>query len=703
MEEQIIKVGGGRRVMAACAHRMALLLALLLAPGTTAAADLIIWANNGEDKITQDDLRGSVDPAAVHNSVWNGSRIRLFGARNETVSFCMILESGDQATSGVSVVFDTLTGPGGATIRSLPASGDGVLDYVDRPIELFFVRYLQVRGVGRLVYEHYDERHVPERLRRPWSGDGVADPGSGWTDRPDHDKYYPDIAVPLELETPFAIAAGQSQCIWVDIYIPKATATGLFQGTVTVAGAGQATQNVPVSLDVLPFALPDEPHLKVMLAMGYEDVNNRYVGIRYPLDPAVVEQMRQVRDRHFQMAHRHRISIIDADSVPERDGDPPHPSSEWLPRLNGSLFAPARGYDGPGVGIGNNIYSVGLYGFWWSEYPDITEAGIWARTDAWSSWFAANAPQVKYHLYIVDEQSDPASIAKIERWSSWIDANPGPGSAIESFATMDYIIGVEGTPSLDIPCATNYSAPAADVQAAADAIFGDPGKRLCWYNGWRPYLGTFATEDDGVALRASAWAFFKKKIERWFYWESTYYNNFQGGTGETDVFNSAFTFGADDLFDPVFGRTGSNYSNGDGVLFYPGTDTVFPAGSYGLSGPIASLRLKHWRRGIQDADYLAMAEAVDAAATRAIVDRIVPKVMWEYGVTDPQDPTFVITDLGWSTDPDLWEQARAQLACIIQAIPPQSCAAQANVIFADGFESGDTSAWSVQAGGTGAP
>ncbi len=688
----------GRGLRSRARRRLPWLLVplLFLAPGGATAADLVLWANTGEDKVAQDDLRAVADPVAVHNSVWDGSTIRLFGARNETVSFCLNLESAGQPAQGVTVTFDTLTGPSGATIHSIPASGEGVLNYVDRPIELFYVRYLQIRGVGKLAYEHYDERHVPERLRRPWSGDGFADPGTGWADRADHDQYYPDIAVPLELESPFDIAIDQSQCIWVDIYIPKAAPQGDFQGMVTVAAAGQPTQILPVSLDVLPFELPDEPRLKTMLVMGYEDVNKRYVGIQYPDDPAVLEQMRQVRDKHFQMAHRHRVSLIDADISPERANDEPHPSSEWVPRFDGSLFTPAEGYDGPGVGAGNEVYSVALYGEWWTNYPDMTRAEMWARTDAWSSWFAANAPAVDYHLYIVDELEDPVALAKIELWSGWIDANPGPGRAMESFSTLGYITGLADTPSLQIPCSGFTTAPASEMQAAADALLADPDKRLWAYNGNRPNWGTFATEDDGIALRAGAWAFYKKEVERWFAWESTYYNNFQGGTGETDVFNSAFTFGTDDLFDPVFGRTGWNYSNGDGVLFYPGTDTVYPQESYGLSGPIASLRLKHWRRGIQDADYLAMAEAADPAATRALLDSIVPKVMWEYGVSNPDDPTYVLSDISWSTDPDVWEAARAELAHIIECGSGVAC--DLEILVSDGFESGDLSGWSGTVG-----
>ncbi len=118
--------------------------------------------------------------------------------------------------------------------------------------------------------------------------------------------------------------------------------------------------------------------------------------------------------------------------------------------------------------------------------------------------------------------------------------------------------------------------------------------------------------------------------------------------------------------DAVLGETGNNYSNGDGVMFYPGTDTAYPAESYGVQGPLASLRLKYWRRGIQDVDYLALAQQKDPVKTQQILNQIVPKALWEYGVNDPSDPTWVRTDISWSNDPDVWEAARKQLADIIE-------------------------------------
>jgi hypothetical protein len=86
-----------------------------------------------------------------------------------------------------------------------------------------------------------------------------------------------------------------------------------------------------------------------------------------------------------------------------------------------------------------------------------------------------------------------------------------------------------------------------------------------------------------------------------------------------------------------------------------------------LNGPIASIRLKEWRRGIQDIDYVTLANQYDPAATQAIVNSVAKSVLWENGVSDTSDPTWVKCDIGWSINPDTWEAARAQLANIIEA------------------------------------
>jgi len=622
-----------------------------------------VWANTGEDKVTRDELRATANPTAVKNSVWDGTKVKLFGARNEVVAFNLVLEAAKEDATGVSVLFDSVASTDDS-IRSKPTSGNGVFRWTERPIELFYVRYLQIRGLSHMAYEnYYDERHVPIRMRRPWTGRGQAVPGTGWKDRPDHDAYYPDIAVPLEIVKTFDIDAGENQSIWVDVYIPKSARPGLYNGTVQIREQSDTTWTVPVRLEVCDFTLPDEPNAKTMLFYEYADINKRHLGTSWPA-PRTKEAAasRRIIDRHFLVAHRHKVSLIDGNDGPgEWNRDAPRP--EWKPRLDGSLFSAKRGYDGPGAGTPNSVFSIGTYGDW--SWQDQGEQAMRTHTDRWVSWFVKNAPRVEYFLYLIDEPHTPELYAEVEKWSKWINDNPGPGGKLMSLATVSMPEAVESMPSLDITCSAAQFGITKEWEAAIKAYRAE-GRRAYLYAGLRPAAGTMATEDDGVAPRQIAWTQYKKKIDRWFIWDATYYNNFQCDRDlETNVFQNAQTFGCDERYDEVEGRTGWSYSNGDGVLFYPGTEKLYHAESYRVEGPFASLRLKYWRRGIQDVDYLALAAAVDAAAVDRIVKRMIPKVLWEVGVDNTSDPTYVHSDISWSVDPDVWEAARRELAGII--------------------------------------
>lgn len=621
-----------------------------------------IWANEGGDKVTRDELRATNDPNAVHNSVWDGTTISLFGARNEVVVFNLVLEAPTTNATGINISLPSLTSPGGASITTVPADGDAVFNYVGRNIELFYVRYLEIKGISTDLFFHgyaYDERHIPERCRRPY--DEETGEGSGrWEDRPCHNKFYPDIAVPLELNSPFTVAAGTNQSIWGDIYIPKRASAGLYTGTVTITEDGTPTWQIPIRLRVRNFALPDLPNARTMLFLCTECINDRYLGEEY-LEPGtlVYTQSLALADRHFQLAHRHKISLIDGyvEEIGQMD-------EAWTDRLSGELFTAARGYDGVGAGVGTNVYSIGTYGSW--PWQGGTQAEMWANTDSWVDWFdrQAFATPTDYFLYLIDESDD---YPQIQQWANWIHNNTGPGQRMMSLATIDLPTAASNTPALDIPTSWLAVGITDEWQSAANIYQADPNKRFYLYNGTRPSTGSFATEDDGVALRVLAWAQHKQKIDRWFYWDAAYYNNYQGNTGQTNVFQTAQTYGNIEEIDSMLGETGWNYLNGDGVLLYPGTDTHYPGDSYDVMGPFASLRLKHWRRGIQDVDYLTLAAGINPTRTAELVSTTVPQVLWEYGVSDPQDPTWVLTDISWSTDPDDWEATRAELADIIES------------------------------------
>ena len=639
------------------------------------APRLSTWVADGSDKVLQEELRAHLDPAGVRSTVWDGRRVSLAAARNEVVSFQVILEAPSTRVRDVHVQLESLVGPAGARIAAQPHDPSDAFDFRGRDIELFFVRYLEIEGLSRLSYDTYDERHVPELLRRPHDANGVAVANTDWTDRPTANLHYPDIAVPYDGTQSFDVAQGCSQSIWVDVYVPRDAAAGTFIGHVKVSARHAPTRALRVELEVRDFALPDEPTAKTMVFLGYGDINRRHLGIPWPNDgTAEAAASRRIRDNYFKVARRHRIDLADGNDGPEVWIGVDRPRDHWLAKLTGSFYTPANGYAGPGEGVGHDLFLVGFYGSW--AWRGQGENAMHQRTDAWMQWFASNAPETEVGLYLVDEPNldDPAQLAELQTWIAQMDSNPGIGATMKSFTTVAMPDARALLPGLDI-VASWAGVGDPDEWDPALEHFQQPGRSAFLYNARRPNVGSFATEDDGVALQALSWAQYKRGIDRWFFWESTYWFNFQGcatANCQTNVFQQAQTFGGTNVqFDAVLGQTSWNHSNGDGVLFYPGTDLLYPQDSYGLDGPIVSLRLKHWRRGLQDAEYLALAASAAPQATQAIVDQMVPEVLWEYGIDDPNDPTYVRTDISWSRDPDDWEAARRTLAGLIEGSRPR--------------------------------
>jgi hypothetical protein len=663
---------------------MALVVADLLSPRPALAQAGIsaVWANDGGDKVLREERRASgglvIAPAhGVVNAVWDGKQINLFGARNEVIGFNLVIES-EMGARGVTVAIDRLDGPDGASITTRPARKDEVFDYRGRNIELFHLRYLTIKGLSVMDYELNDERWTPSKMRRPfevarWGQTWRASPAKGkesFDHRPGANKSFPEIAVPLEVEPSFAVPAGGNQSIWTDIYIPKTTAPGVYKGTILVGEEGGPERPIAVSLSVRSFTLPDTPSAIATASIDHYDIAERWFGIDQRFtDPGsrLWPRVALVIDRYMQMLRRHGVITMRDES-----GGVSPPRPEGIARIKGTMYSEAKGYDGPGKDTGDAFYFIAPYGSW--KWNDKGQREFNAMSDAWMAWFAANAPATQKALYLTDEPNltDAAQAAKINGWLDKLAANPGPGHSLPTILTAGLHQIREKVPRVSM--AFNWYAVADTLphqKLVDEHLKAATGNQVWQYNGKRPASGSFAIEDDGTAPRMLPWAAYKKGIAGWFNWSASYYYDYQNGAGRTDVWRQAKTFGNPPKPDVANGQTSGTYANGEGILQYPGVDVIFPdAGAPGLNGPVASLRLKLWRRGIQDHDYLALAMQKDPAATRALVERMVPKVLWEVGVLNPRDPSYQLggqgDGIGWSINPDDWEGARRQLADIIE-------------------------------------
>src|SRR5688500_2084680 len=127
---------------------------------------------------------------------------------------------------------------------------------------------------------------------------------------------------------------------------------------------------------------------------------------------------------------------------------------------------------------------------------------MWYHSDAWVIWLEKYLPEIDDFLYLKDESRD---YAQTEKWAQWLNSNPGPGRLLPSLATSTRFNEIANIPSLDIAAALAGTGISEEWQRLADFYTSTEGKQLFYYNGARPASGTFALEDDGIALRELAW------------------------------------------------------------------------------------------------------------------------------------------------------------------------------------------------------
>jgi hypothetical protein len=180
-----------------------------------------------------------------------------------------------------------------------------------------------------------------------------------------------------------------------------------------------------------------------------------------------------------------------------------------------------------------------------------------------------------------------------------------------------------------------YLSPVNIPKAAADRK--PLGERYWTYNGRPPSAGSMILDTDGVALRTWGWIAERYDIELWYAWEGLYFSDRYNHGGPTDVMLDPVTF-------DERSRGGSDWGNGDGLLAYP--------------GPLASLRLKALRRGLQDRLLLRELSACGASnEARRIVRRVMPRALGEAAATGAPS---------WSVDEPVWESARREVLDAIE-------------------------------------
>jgi Domain of unknown function (DUF4091) len=580
------------------------LLALLGASSPARGAVAAIWAVSDGEKVEQDDR---AHPLKGKNVLWDGHSVQLAAARNEVIAFQAIVEADGAGIAALGASLPVLRHEsGGEAIAYARPAADPSLS-VGREIQLFSVHYMNVTAESHAEWA--------------WKPGSPAAPRDTLGRKPV--QLVPENARKGRGGFPLAVGPGLGQSLWIEVYVGRDLAAGLYRGTLTITADGKATA-LPVELRVFGFTLPDENSLPVM--------------VYYEPSQPVLYQGRNLDAAFHSFAHRHRVELVHEYAEAEVEAH--------RGRFDGSDFTASAGYAGPGEGKGNTIVPVSFYG---PGRAFEERESAWKRSDAWMTFVARVLPGATTFLYLPDEPY-PAQYAEVRRVAENVRSNPGPGGKLPLFLTKRIIPEFEGL--VDIWC---IPPQVFDIQAAAAERAR--GRRVSFYNGGRPQGPTPVIDAPATEARVVGWAAFKHDVSLYFFWHGDHWehNRQKQGERKQNVWANPVTF--DNRGQPKKPIEDQGFINGDGVLLYPGLELIHPEEDRGIEGPIGTIQLANLRRGLQDHQYLTLARRLGLEAeVKAALGSVVPRVFSDAGET-----------VGFAETGETFESARLALAAAIEA------------------------------------
>ncbi len=544
-----------------------------------------------------------LDSALIEsNAVWQGRRITLQGAANETVAFQLIIQAagGADGLNDVDVKFNGVANGSARIDNAGLANPADPYDYVGRSIQLYRSRYV--------YYDHHGQHGGSPRAAQTVG------------------KYIPEIQIPFEAKwggAPFSIFPGQTQAVWVDIYIPRGTPAGDYSGEIEVLVGGEAVSQLPVELQVHDFELPNRPS---RLGLMFADVPGKH-GARTAAKKLALEKT------YRQFFRRHHGGMFRGVKNPD-DLTP----QQWRLR-GGDIYTPAEGYQGPGEGLPTQYLFLKMYGGGLKPFGGSGVSGSeadWHRGLLEYKRMADRyAPDALLAYYVWDEPGH-AFKGGLEAFIPWFNTQVAPrvasfnakyGAEVKLYASVD-AKDVGAMPAMDI-----YRAETRDEALRMER----EGDINCSWNGPQG-LGHFAS-----ALRVVGWKAFYNRTSFWWMWHATAYPD------GFDVYRDPYNFRS------PYGEEGA----GVGMFVYPGTDIYVDKRSPGLAGPVPGSRFLNWRQGFVDAQYLELAAERDPSATLAIAAKMVSGAKLNSGLPGEK------ASIGYPVGEAHYAAARRQLVDII--------------------------------------
>jgi len=362
---------------------------------------------------------------------------------------------------------------------------------------------------------------------------------------------------------PCTIYPGFNQPFWVDVFVPKATPPGEYKGTIVVKARGHEPRSCGVQLTVWDFTLPETPTVKSHFGSFGRILK------WFDAKPGS-EKARDIERRCCEIMAEHRIT-------------PPVPSHLYPKVRDDGRIDATTTHEALEEYMAK--LHVNAFQMRFSAFRDVFGANREKNKRFLSSTYAylkENGWSDGAYVYILDEPNDAEAYEEVRKRAALVhEANPEiKVLCTEQTKTSNASWGdLYGAVDIWVPLW-----PLHDEETAAERL--KAGEQLWSYTALCQGKGEplwWQMDLPVLNYRMALWANYGYHIEGLLYWTTVYWDQVRDPWLDQPSFRLAF--------------------NGEGALLYPGKDA-------GFEGPVASIRLKNIREGMEDYEYFALLEKI---------------------------------------------------------------------------------------------
>ena len=539
----------------------------------------------------------SMQRIGLDQQPYGAADVRISAARNEVESFQVVVAAPKENLTVTKVEISDLGGQNGAKIGK-------------ENIQLFREEYVRVRlstARAELPPGLYADPLIP--FVNPVNGmtiEPLTESRERWGEpvkRSGYDMY----------AIPFEVFKGQNQPLWVDVHVPKDTPAGTYRGQVQVQARGGISAKIPVELTVWGFMLPDGPTHRNHFG-NFSNVA-RFFNIDRNSD-----RFKQIEMQYCRMMAEHRINppipdyllpSVNDDGSLKIDPQRHEALRKFISELHVTDFEiPRTRFTRlPSSTLGSDYLTIS---------PDNQQKAQRYYKEFYK-YLKDNGWEKRAYVYMLDEPNLKGNYEQVLLLGRLVhEAVPQLRClVVEQTYTQDPS-WPDIDPAVDIWCPlwsfidrdsiAQKIAHGDEVWSYTALVQRSPGYHPQYASVKECDPPYWHIDRPLLVYRVPTWINYQYSITGLLYW-------------------STVTTVIEPWFNPAFAHP--RHYNGGGYLFYPGVPC-------GIDGPVASMRVKNLRDGMEDYEYFALLESLGGKeAAKKIVDTIAPS-WWDFS-KDPDE------------------------------------------------------------------